>query len=74
MAETLQVWLGNREIGSLSNLGGNDNLFSFNDDYLDDDGRPVLSQAFILPSGSPVRTVPRLHRVAPEERSQQKRR
>lgn len=65
MTTTLRVSLGPRLVGTLTNLAGDDNLFSFDPSYLEDDDRPVLSQAFITTGGSLVRTIPRTHRVAP---------
>ena len=65
MPGSLDVWLGDRRIGSITNLPGDYNLFAFDDDYLDDDHPPVLSQSFIGHSGATVRIVPRTHRVSP---------
>lgn len=65
MPGALAVWLGDRRIGTLANLPGDYNLFTFDDDYLDDGDRPVLSQSFIGASGAPIRVVPRTHRVSP---------
>ena len=65
MPGALEVALGNRRVGTLVNLTGDDNLFSFDPEYADDPDRPVLSQAFIAPSGALITRVPRTHRVAP---------
>ena len=65
MPGSLGVWLGDRRIGTITNLPGDYNLFAFDADYLDDDHPPVLSQNFIGPSGATVRIVPRTHRVSP---------
>jgi serine/threonine-protein kinase HipA len=65
MPVTLDVCLGERRVGTLTNLPGDYNLFAFDEDYLDDPARPVLSQSFIGQSGAPLRVIPRTHRVAP---------
>jgi len=65
MPGLLAVALGNRRVGTLVNLTGDDNLFSFDPEYADDPNRPVLSQAFIAPSGALITRVPRTHRAAP---------
>jgi serine/threonine-protein kinase HipA len=65
MPGSLGVWLGERKIGTITNLPGDYNLFAFDADYLDDDHPPVLSQSFIGPSGATVRIVPRTHRISP---------
>ncbi|MBV8751020.1 MAG: HipA domain-containing protein [Candidatus Eremiobacteraeota bacterium] len=65
MPGMLGVWLASRRVGTLTNLPGDDNLFVFDDAYLDDDAPPVLSQSFIAAGGRPVRRIPRTHRVAP---------
>ncbi|MEO6991011.1 MAG: HipA domain-containing protein [Candidatus Baltobacteraceae bacterium] len=59
------VWLADRPVGTLINLPGDDNLFSFHDAYLDDEHPPVLSQGFITATGTTIRRVPRTHRVTP---------
>jgi serine/threonine-protein kinase HipA len=43
---TLDVILNDRTIGSLALLGGDRNLFSFNDTYIEDLGRETLSLSF----------------------------
>ncbi|GAC1402754.1 MAG: HipA domain-containing protein [Candidatus Velthaea sp.] len=65
MAFALEVLLAGRQVGTLTNLGGDYNLFSFDDSYLEDEQRPILSQAFIARGGNSIRIVPRTHRVAP---------
>ena len=65
MPGSLGVWLGDRRIGTITNLPGDYNLLAFDADYLDDNHPPVLSQSFIGPSGATVRIVPRTHRVSP---------
>jgi serine/threonine-protein kinase HipA len=63
--ETLGVWLRARRIGTFTNLSGDYNLFSFDEEYLEDERRPVLSQAFIGTGGNVIRIIPRTHRNAP---------
>jgi serine/threonine-protein kinase HipA len=65
MTRTLGAWLGERRVGSFSNVAGDLNVFHFDEEYLDDPAPPVLSQSFIAVSGDTVRVVPRTHRVAP---------
>jgi len=65
MADALGVWLQSRRIGTLTHLSGDYNLFSFEEDYLEDERRPVLSQAYIGAGRSAIRIIPRTHRVAP---------
>lgn len=65
MAQELGVWLQSRRIGAMTNLSGDYNLFSFDEDYLDDERRPVLSQAYVGIAEDPIRRIPRTHRVAP---------
>ena len=65
MAGTLGVWLGERYVGELTNLPGDYNLFSFDEAYVADTRRPVLSQSLLGTSGAPRRVIPRTHRVAP---------
>lgn len=65
MPEALSVSLQSRQIGTIINLSGDYNLFSFDEEYLEDEQRPVLSQAFIGSSGNVIRTIPRTHRIAP---------
>ncbi|MBC5800560.1 MAG: HipA domain-containing protein [Candidatus Eremiobacteraeota bacterium] len=64
-ARVLEVTLGDRRVGTLANLTGDDNLFSFDPEYAEDPNRPVLSQAFIAANGALITRVPRTHRVAP---------
>jgi serine/threonine-protein kinase HipA len=61
----LAVWLGERRVGELTNIPGDYNVFSFDDDYAADPERPVLSQSFIGRSGSLRRIIPRTHTVSP---------
>lgn len=62
---SLDVFLEGRRVGSLSNLTGDYNVFTFDEDYLADPRRPVLSQAYIDNGGEPLQHIPRTHRVAP---------
>src|SRR5579875_2423381 len=65
MPGMLHVTLGERLVGTLTNLGGDYNLFAFDDSYIDDGNRPVLSRAFIGQGGELMVQVPRTLRVAP---------
>lgn len=65
MAGRLGVWLGERRVGELTNLPGDYNVFSFDDEYAADPARPVLSQSFIGKTGNLLRTVPRAHTLSP---------
>jgi serine/threonine-protein kinase HipA len=65
MTESLGVSLQSRRVGTMTHLSGDYTLFSFDEEYLGDTARPVLSQSFIGTSGNIVRRVPRTHRVAP---------
>jgi serine/threonine-protein kinase HipA len=65
MPGTLGVWLDKTRVGSLTNLGGDYNLFAFDDDYRADPNRPVLSQGLISSNGDPLHIVPRSHTAAP---------
>jgi serine/threonine-protein kinase HipA len=65
MPGRLGVWLGERRIGELTNIPGDYNVFSADDDYADDPERPVLSQSFIGKNGNVRRTIPRTHTVSP---------
>jgi serine/threonine-protein kinase HipA len=57
--------LGRRIVGTISNLAGDSNLFAFDDEYVADSNRPVLSQSFLDPNGDLAVTVPRTSRYAP---------
>ncbi len=65
MPGVLDVSLGNRRVGTLVNLTGDDNLFTFDPSYVEDPNRPTLSQAYIAPGGALITRIPRTHRVAP---------
>ena len=51
MADILDVYLGRTQVGKLILLSGDRSLFIFEEDYLNDPERPVLSQSFITGSG-----------------------
>jgi serine/threonine-protein kinase HipA len=51
MTSALQINLGDRSIGTLTMLPSSSVFFAFNEDYLNDPKRPVLSQSFISESG-----------------------
>ncbi|HEX3468787.1 MAG TPA: HipA domain-containing protein [Candidatus Elarobacter sp.] len=57
--------LDGRIVGTISNLAGDSNLFAFDDDYVADANRPVLSQSFLDRNGHLMLTVPRTERQAP---------
>ncbi|HBK05674.1 MAG TPA: kinase [Acetobacteraceae bacterium] len=44
--DRLDVFLGDRLVGSISSLGGDRSVFSFDDSYADDPVRPALSLSF----------------------------
>lgn len=45
-ADALEVLLDGRRIGLITALGGDQSIFSFDDDYADDPDRPTLSLSF----------------------------
>ncbi len=51
MNRLLEVRLGDRPIGTLALLPGDRSFFSFEEAYLHDPRRPILSQSFLKPSG-----------------------
>lgn len=53
----LDVWLGERRVGALTYLGGDQSVFAFDDAYADDPDRPTLSLAFKNASGGLLRDV-----------------
>jgi serine/threonine-protein kinase HipA len=65
MPGSLQVFLGATRVGTFTNLDGDYNLFNFDQAYLDDPQRAVLSQGLIGKSGAPIARVPRIQTVAP---------
>ena len=65
MSGALHVFLGATRVGTFTNLDGDYNLFNFDQAYLDDPQRAVLSQGLIGKSGEPIARVPRIQTVAP---------
>lgn len=51
MTRILQVSLNNYPVGQLTQLTNGSIVFAFNENYLHDPNRPVLSQSFFNPSG-----------------------
>jgi serine/threonine-protein kinase HipA len=51
MTDVLDVRLGDKSVGKLTLLTGDRSFFAFEEDYLNDSDRPVLSQSFITTSG-----------------------
>lgn len=49
MPRTLEVSLNERLVGTITNLPSDQNLFVFDENYIDDPLAPVLSQGFYLP-------------------------
>lgn len=45
-ADALEVFLSDRKIGTINALGGDQSIFSFDDDYAKDENRPTLSLSF----------------------------
>lgn len=62
MTDILDVRLGENSVGKLTLLTGDRSFFAFDEAYLDDPDRPVLSQSFftatgdIIPESRPVQT------------------
>src|SRR5579864_1916059 len=46
MRPTLEIFLGATRVGTITNLTTDHNVFTFDDDYLADPSRPVLSSGF----------------------------
>lgn len=65
MPGSLHVFVGSTRVGTFTNLDGDYNLFTFDQAYLDDPQRVVLSQGLIGRSGQPIVRVPRIQTVAP---------
>lgn len=55
MVDVLQVRLGERAVGSITGLGGDRSIFTFDDDYADDLRRPTLSLSFKSATGHLIR-------------------
>jgi serine/threonine-protein kinase HipA len=51
MADILDVRLGHKYVGHVALLPGDLSFFVFAEEYLNDPGRPVLSQSFFTGSG-----------------------
>ncbi|MDJ0807627.1 MAG: HipA N-terminal domain-containing protein [Gammaproteobacteria bacterium] len=51
MTGILDVRLGEKNVGKLTLLTGERSLFTFDEAYLNDRDRPVLSQSFFITSG-----------------------
>ena len=51
MTDILDVGLGETSVGKLTLLTGDRSFFAFEEDYLNDFNRPVLSQSFFTTSG-----------------------
>ena len=62
MTESLGVQLDDRRVGDLTRLPGDGSLFVFDDAYVRDPDRPVLSQLYLSGSGS-LRTATRITRT-----------
>lgn len=45
-ADALEVLLNDQKVGVITALGGDQSIFSFDDDYADDPDRPTLSLSF----------------------------
>ena len=51
MTDVLDVRLGDKSVGKLTLLTGDRSFFVFEEDYLNEPERPVLSQSFFTTSG-----------------------
>lgn len=51
MTDRLEVLLGEKSVGTLTLLTGERSFFAFDEEYLNDQNRPVLSQSFFTSSG-----------------------
>ena len=51
MVDILRVSLGERAVGSITGLGGDRSIFTFDDDYAADPQRPILSLSFKSAAG-----------------------
>ena len=54
MTNLLRVSLNDKTIGTLTQLRSGGIFFAFDEDYLSDASRPVLSQSFFRPSGEMI--------------------
>jgi hypothetical protein len=51
----LEIFLYDQKIGTLTRLPGDIHLFFFNEDYIKDDSRSMLSLSFIDEFGNPLK-------------------
>jgi serine/threonine-protein kinase HipA len=51
MADSLEIRLGERRVGELTDLGGDRTIFTFDEAYADDPARPTLSLSFKSDAG-----------------------
>jgi len=65
LTSLLQVSLNERSIGTLVCLPSGSITFSFNENYLNDPNRPVLSQSFFRPSGGIIPEASSTHGILP---------
>lgn len=65
MPGSLDVLLGELRVGSLVNLPGDYNVFSFDEEFAADPDRPILSRSFLEPDGRLRERPPQYRRVAP---------
>lgn len=54
-ADVLDIFLGDRKVGAITGLGGDRTVFTFDDAYADDPGRPTLSLSFRDAMGDLIR-------------------
>jgi len=54
-ADILDIFLGDRKVGAITGLGGDRTVFTFDDAYADDPGRPTLSLSFRDAMGDLIR-------------------
>jgi serine/threonine-protein kinase HipA len=54
-ADVLDIFLGDRKVGAIIGLGGDRTVFTFDDAYADDPGRPTLSLSFKDAMGDLIR-------------------
>lgn len=55
MADVLDIVLGDRKVGAIIGLGGDRTVFTFDDAYADDSGRPTLGLSFKDAMGDLIR-------------------
>jgi serine/threonine-protein kinase HipA len=54
-AEVLNIHLGERKVGAITSLGSDRTVFTFDDDYVEDPARPILSLSFKDAMGDLIR-------------------